>query len=118
MGDEKNLSKSELNSFSLSNLFGWVGGWERQIIMPNLRFQDRPSEAKVTVLIYFLSDRPGLKNLEEIRKLNDAVCNSLQRELMHNPTLHPIKEEVSTISLLMNKRHTLRYSIVIDVYEY
>jgi len=54
------------------------------------------------------ADRPGLKNLEEIRKLNDAVCNSLQRELMHNPTLHPIKEEVSTISLLMNKRLILR----------
>lgn len=54
------------------------------------------------------ADRPGLKNLEEIRKLNDAVCSSLQRELMHNPALHPIKEEVSTISLLMNKRHTLR----------
>jgi len=54
------------------------------------------------------ADRPGLKNLEEIRKLNDAVCNSLQRELIHNPTLQHIKEEVSTISLLMNKRHILR----------
>lgn len=54
------------------------------------------------------ADRPGLKNLEEIRKLNDAVCNSLQRELMHNPSLQHIKEEVSTISLLMNKRHILR----------
>lgn len=54
------------------------------------------------------ADRPGLKNLEEIRKLNDAVCNSLQRELMHNPSLQHIKEEVSTISLLMNKRHALR----------
>jgi nuclear receptor subfamily 1 group F protein 4 len=54
------------------------------------------------------ADRPGLKNLEEIRKLNDAVFNSLQRELLHNPSLQQIKEEVSTISLLMNKRHTLR----------
>jgi len=54
------------------------------------------------------ADRPGLKNLEEIRKLNDAVCNSLQRELIHNPSLQHIKEEVSTISLLMNKRHILR----------
>ena len=59
------------------------------------------------MIIIFL-DRPGLKNLEEIRKLNDAVCNSLQRELMHNPSLQHIKEEISTISLLMNKRHTLR----------
>jgi len=59
--------------------------------------------------ILLQSDRPGLKNVEEIRKLNDAVCGALQREMLqHHQQQQPIKEEISTISLLINKRLTLR----------
>merc|ERR1712029_713718 len=59
--------------------------------------------------ILLQSDRPGLRNVDEIRKLNEAVCNSLQKELLRShQTLQPIKEEISAISLLINKRHTLR----------
>jgi len=59
--------------------------------------------------ILLQADRPGLRNVDEIRKLNEAVCNSLQKELLRShQTIHPIKEEISTISLLINKRHSLR----------
>ena len=58
---------------------------------------------------YFLSpDRPGLRNVDEIRKLNEAVGNSLAKELSRGPA-QQIKEEIPAISLLINKRHTLRY---------
>lgn len=58
--------------------------------------------------ILLQSDRPGLRNVEEIRKLNEAVCTSLQKELLRSQNVQPIKEEVPAISLLINKRHTLR----------
>ena len=53
-------------------------------------------------------DRPGLRNVDEIRKLNEAVGNSLAKELSRGPA-QQIKEEIPAISLLINKRHTLRY---------
>jgi len=58
--------------------------------------------------ILLQSDRPGLRNVEEIRKLNEAVCTSLQKELLRSQNVQPIKEEVPAINLLINKRHTLR----------
>ena len=54
-------------------------------------------------------DRPGLRNVDEIRKLNEAVGNSLAKELSRGPA-QQIKEEIPAISLLINKRHTLRYT--------
>ena len=67
-----------------------------QVIAPESQISDK------------FSDRPGLRNVEEIRKLNEAVCTSLQKELLRSQNVQPIKEEVPAISLLINKRHTLR----------
>ena len=55
-------------------------------------------------------DRPGLRNLDEIRKLNEAVVNSLQKEILRSQAgnIGSIKEEIPAISILINKRHTLR----------
>ena len=47
--------------------------------------------------------------MDEIRKLNEAVGNSLQKELLRTAALQQIKEEIPAINLLINKRHTLRY---------
>ena len=57
-----------------------------------------------------IPDRPGLRNLDEIRKLNEAVANSLQKEILRSQagSIGSIKEEIPAISLLINKRHTLR----------
>lgn len=55
------------------------------------------------------ADRNGLRNLEEIRKLKEAVFSSLQKELAQNPPLTPTKGDVSTCSLLVNKCTALRW---------
>ena len=57
---------------------------------------------------HLVSDRSGLRNLEEIRKLKEAVFSSLQKELAQNPPLTPTKGDVSTCSLLVNKCTALR----------
>ena len=54
------------------------------------------------------ADRNGLRNLEEIRKLKEAIFGSLQKELAQNPPLTPTKGDVSTCSLLVNKCTALR----------
>merc|ERR1719270_2216031 len=58
--------------------------------------------------ILLQADRPGLRNLEEIRKLNEAVANSLQKEILRSQvgSIGSIKEEIPAINLLINKRHT------------
>merc|ERR1719464_2610744 len=48
--------------------------------------------------ILLQSERPGLRNVEEIRKLNEAVCTSLQKELLRSQNVQPIKEEVPAIN--------------------
>jgi len=58
--------------------------------------------------ILLQEDRPGLRNLEEIRKLNGAVLQTLQKELSLRPPNTPMKGDVSIINLLINKKHTLR----------
>ena len=50
-----------------------------------------------------------MRNLEEIRKLKEAVFSSLQKELAQNPPLTPTKGDVSTCSLLVNKCTALRW---------
>ncbi len=55
-----------------------------------------------------LSDRENLRNQDEIKKLNQAVLQTLQRELTHHPPLVIVKGDVSVLSKLLNKRHTLR----------
>ena len=57
---------------------------------------------------HLCADRNGLRNLEEIRKLKEAVFSSLQKELAQNPPLTPTKGDVSTCSLLVNKCTALR----------
>ena len=56
----------------------------------------------------FLSDRQSLRNVEEVRKLSEAVVGALQRELTKNPPNVPIKGDVSILSRLLNKRGALR----------
>jgi len=58
--------------------------------------------------ILLQEDRPGLRNLEEIRKLNGAVLQTLQKELSLRPPNTPMKGDVSIINHLMSKRHILR----------
>ena len=54
------------------------------------------------------SDRQSLRNVEEVRKLSEAVVGALQRELTKNPPNVPIKGDVSILSRLLNKRGALR----------
>jgi len=61
-----------------------------------------------SAFILLQDDRNGLRNLEEIRKLKEAVFSSLQKELAQNPPLTPTKGDVSTCSLLVNKCTALR----------
>ncbi len=55
-----------------------------------------------------LADRPGLRNGDEVRKLNQAVFQRLQLELKKCPPTIPQKGDVSVASKLINKRHALR----------
>ena len=65
-----------------------------------------------TVLI---PERPGLRNLDEIRKLNTAVANSLEKEINKSQagSVGNIKEEAGTsaMNVLSSKRHTLRLQL-------
>ena len=58
------------------------------------------------------ADRPGLRNVDEIKRLNQAVLQTLQRELIQRPpasVTQPTRADVSVLSKLLNKRHGLRY---------
>jgi len=61
-----------------------------------------------SAFILLQDDRNGLRNLEEISKLKEAVRGALQKELAQNPPLTPTKGDVSTCSLLVNKCTALR----------
>ena len=68
-------------------------------------------EIIILMTIFFLSffsDRQSLRNVEEVRKLSEAVVGALQRELTKNPPNVPIKGDVSILSRLLNKRGALR----------
>ena len=57
-------------------------------------------------------DRPGLRNVDEIKRLNQAVLQTLQRELIQRPppsAIQPGRTDVSILTKLLNKRHSLRY---------
>ena len=79
-----------------------------------VRTDETVSQTTFNLSILF-SDRPGIRNVDEIRKLNEAVGNSLQKELMSSQALQQIKEEIPAINLLINKRHTLRYETVVTI---
>ena len=59
--------------------------------------------------VFFFSDRQGLRNADEVRRLNQAVLAALHRELTNNPPHVPTKGDVSILHLLTNKRLALRF---------
>ena len=79
------------------------------IFLDNLKY--------IAKLIYFLQfafslDRPGLRNIDEIKRLNQAVLQTLQRELIQRPppsATQQARTDVSILTKLLNKRHLLRY---------
>ena len=65
----------------------------------------------LNLYLIFLSiflDRQGLRNADEVRRLNQAVLAALHRELTNNPPHVPTKGDVSILHLLTNKRLALR----------
>lgn len=58
--------------------------------------------------ILYGEDRAGLKNLTQIIDVKNRVWSALQMELLRNNSLQQIKGDMSTLNLLMNKKHTLR----------
>ena len=55
-----------------------------------------------------ISDRAGLRNVQDIKKFGEEVLKQLQRELLTNPSPVAIKGDVSVLNKLLNKRHALR----------
>lgn len=64
--------------------------------------------ALYSAYILLQDDRPGLRNAEKVRSLNQAVLTALQRELSENPPHVPIKGDVSVFNRVVNKRLALR----------
>ena len=64
--------------------------------------------ALYSAYILLQDDRPGLRNTEEITKLGTAVLQTLQRELTMRPPAVETKGDVSVLSKLIAKKHTLR----------
>ena len=62
----------------------------------------------IIIFLQSITDRQGLKHVEDIRRLNQAVVGALQRELTNNPPNIQIKGDVSVLSRLLNKRGALR----------
>lgn len=64
---------------------------------------------KMNPLVAF-SDRQGLRNAEQVRSLNQAVLQALQRELTKNPPHMPVKMEGggTVLSKLIKQRIDLR----------
>jgi hypothetical protein len=61
------------------------------------------------MLWFFWTDRPGLKNIDKVRRLNAEVLQTLQRELtLRPPPGFALKGDVSILSKLLNQRHVLR----------
>ena len=64
--------------------------------------------ALYSAFILLQDDRPGLRNTEEVTKLSTAVLQTLQRELTMRPPAVETKGDVSVLSKLIAKKHTLR----------
>ena len=58
-------------------------------------------------VIFESTERPGLRNVGDIKRLSEAVLNQLQRELIQRPPRVPVKGDVSILNKLLNKRHAL-----------
>lgn len=64
--------------------------------------------ALFSAYILLQDDRQGLHHSDEVRRLNQAVVQALQRELTKNPPHVPVKGDVPILSRLINKRLALR----------
>lgn len=62
--------------------------------------------------VQFFVDRPGLREAEQVRSLNQAVLTALHRELTENPPHVPLKGDVSVFNRVVNKRLALRYVLI------
>ena len=62
---------------------------------------------KQLIVIFKSTERPGLRNVGDIKRLSEAVLNQLQRELIQRPPRVPVKGDVSILNKLLNKRHAL-----------
>ena len=61
---------------------------------------------------FLFIDRPGLREAEQVRSLNQAVLTALHRELTENPPHVPLKGDVSVFNRVVNKRLALRYVLI------
>ena len=60
-----------------------------------------------------------MRNIEEIKRLNQAVLQTLQRELIQRPPpsgTQSTRTDVSILTKLLNKRHLLRYELFIQLF--
>lgn len=64
--------------------------------------------ALYSAYILLQHDRPGLREAEQVRSLNQAVLTALHRELTENPPHVPLKGDVSVFNRVVNKRLALR----------
>lgn len=64
--------------------------------------------ALYSAYILLQEDRAGLRGTDEIKKLNTAVYHALRRDLTDNPPAVETKGDVSVLSKLVAKKHTLR----------
>jgi len=71
--------------------------------------------ALYSAYILLQHDRPGLREAEQVRSLNQAVLTALHRELTENPPHVPLKGDVSVFNRVVNKRLALRYVLLIAI---
>jgi len=65
--------------------------------------------ALYSAYILLQDERPGLRNVVDIKRLNETVLAQLQRELIQNPPPKvALKGDVSVLDKLLTKRHALK----------
>ena len=99
----KSLAEMELTDVALSLFSAYILLQEGKIILIH--------QKKKYLYFFFvaITDRQNLKNIEEVRRLNQAVARALDSELRKFPPKVPVKGDVSVLSKLLNKRGALRY---------
>ena len=109
----KELAEMQLSEVALALYSAYIllQDGKEKILAHSQRLQERLPYCLVLMFCFFFlfSDRNGLRNHDEIRKLNQAVLHSLNRELTHRPPMVLLKGDVSILDKLLSKRHVLRY---------
>ncbi len=67
--------------------------------------------ALYSALILMQEDRAGLRDAAEIGKMSSALYHALERDLRERPPAVETKGDVSILSKLIAKKHTLRFVI-------